>query len=283
MARSLARRELATSHPGAGRRGGHHVGLLMAGDPDCVGAKRPYVNPVDGADRDRRSHRARTPSPEAVLPPALQQLLHGANADERDTAWRAFVDLHSKLLLHVARTVSGEHDSAMDAYAYVLERLCEDGHRRLRGYEADGRSRFSTWLVVVARRLCLDHQRHRYGRARSVQDGDAAEADRAVRRRLVDLTASSLELASIRHDEHASPDQALMESQLHELLGMAMSELEPLERLLLKFRFEDGLTAQEIATLLRWPTPFHVFRRLNAIYARLRRALVARGVEGATP
>jgi DNA-directed RNA polymerase specialized sigma24 family protein len=44
----------------------------------------------------------------------------------------------------------------MDGYAYVLEALRSDDYRRLRAYAADGRSKFSTWLVVVARRLCLD-------------------------------------------------------------------------------------------------------------------------------
>jgi DNA-directed RNA polymerase specialized sigma subunit len=51
------------------------------------------------------------------------------------------------------------------------------------------------------------------------------------------------------------------------------------DRLLLKLRFDDGLSAPEIARLLGFPTPFHVYRRLNALYARLRGGLRERGIE----
>jgi len=44
-------------------------------------------------------------------------------------------------------------DGAMDAYAYVLERLRERDCARLRTYADGGPARFTTWLVVVARRL----------------------------------------------------------------------------------------------------------------------------------
>ena len=77
----------------------------------------------------------------------------------------------------------------MDGYAHVLERLREHDCRRLRGYAPDGRTKFTTWLVVVARRLCLDFHRHRYGRSDDPAP-DAAVA-RAARRRLVNLVAGA--------------------------------------------------------------------------------------------
>src|SRR5260370_32412986 len=60
---------------------------------------------------------------------------------------------------------------------------------RLHGYVAEGRSKFTTWLVVVARRLCLDFHRHRYGRPRDTTPDAAAE--QAARRRLADLVAGA--------------------------------------------------------------------------------------------
>jgi hypothetical protein len=49
--------------------------------------------------------------------------------------------------------------------------------------------------------------------------------------------------------------------------------------LLLKYRFEDALPASRIARLMSFPTPFHVYRRLNTILVSLRRTLQAAGIE----
>ena len=59
-----------------------------------------------------------------------------------------------------------------------------------------------------------------------------------------------------------------------------MSDLTPRERLLLALRFEDELSASRIASVLELPTPFHVYRYLNAVLSRLRAALVQRGLDG---
>jgi hypothetical protein len=42
---------------------------------------------------------------------------------------------------------------------------------------------------------------------------------------------------------------------------------------LLRLRFEQDLTAREMATVLGLPSPFHVYRRLDAIFRALRMAL----------
>ena len=91
-------------------------------------------------------------------------LARGGSDADAEPAWAAFLSKHSGLLLHVARSLGGDDDAAMDRYAFMLDALRRDGCLRLRGYVADGRSQFSTWLIVVARRLCLDEYRHRYGR-----------------------------------------------------------------------------------------------------------------------
>jgi hypothetical protein len=48
-------------------------------------------------------------------------------------------------------------------------------------------------------------------------------------------------------------------------------------------RFEHDLPVREIARLLRYPTPFHVYRTLNALLAELRLALRGRGVRDTEP
>jgi RNA polymerase sigma factor (sigma-70 family) len=216
-----------------------------------------------------------------TLPPEVSGLLGASDPAACEAAWAAFVKVHSRLLLHVTRRVSRDYDTAMDAYAYLLEQLRLDDYHRLRAYAADGRSKFTTWLVVVARRLCLDHYRHRYGRARA--DSGGALVDRAGRRRLVDLLAEHVDLGTIPDMTNPRPDTALLMAERMESLVAALATLDPRDCLLLKLRFEDDLSAREITALLRFPTPFHVYRRLNALFTVLRGRLRGRDLDGATP
>jgi RNA polymerase sigma factor (sigma-70 family) len=219
-----------------------------------------------------------------VAPPELEQLLRGTDAHAKEEAWAALVARHNRLLLNVARGVAAEHDAVMDAYAYVLERLREDDYRRLRGFAGDGRSAFSTWLVVVARRLCVDHYRARYGRApRGAGDVTTAHAERLSRRRLFDLAAASMDLTVIADDRATAPDAAVRAAQLDGALAQGVSVLAPADQLLLKLRFEDGLSIREIASVLKFPSIFHVYRRLDVVCSALRRWLEARGVESSAP
>jgi RNA polymerase sigma factor (sigma-70 family) len=216
-------------------------------------------------------------------PPALHLLLNGVDGASREAAWEALVAEHSRLLLHIARSLFVHNDSAMDAYAFVLERLHEDDYRRLRGFVADGRSLFSTWLMVVATRLCLDFYRRRYGRARGAPNDAHAAGRREARRQLMDLVVVDTDVTTIADPNSYEPDRFIREEQLAQALEATLAELSPEDRLIVKLRYEDGLTAQEIARVIGWRTPFHVFRRLNLTYTRLRRALQSRGVESSIP
>lgn len=227
---------------------------------------------------------ARAADGSAILPPELQRLLDGSHAAAREAAWASLIESYNKLLLHAVRSVVPDYDATMDDYAHVLECLREDDFHRLRTFAADGRSSFGTWLVVVARRLCIDRHRQRYGRLpRGAHDVASAERQRAARRRLLDLTASPIEAIDLADEEAAAPDSRLCAEELNQALDAALAELTPADRVLLKLRFEDSLSAQQIATALAWPTPFHVYRRLNALYADLRRRLVSRGVTSSAP
>jgi len=208
-------------------------------------------------------------------PPELTRLFTASDPPTHDAAWAAFVTTHSRLLLHTARSLNHDYDAAMDGYAYVLEALRSDDYRRLRAYAADGRSKFSTWLVVVARRLCLDFHRKRYGRAREV--GPDSRELRATRRRLVDLIGSEI-------DPDLGPAATDPAIELHArdrstAIEGALRTVSARDRLLLALRFEDELSAREIAQVMGFATPFHVYRRLNALLADLREALHTRGVD----
>lgn len=216
----------------------------------------------------------------ATLPPVLHRLLSGDG--DTDAAWDAFVAEHSRLLLHVARSVSRTHDDAMDAYTYLLDRLSEDDYRRLREFARDPRSKLTTWLVVVARRLSIDHYRQRYGRARGE---DASQVERQVRRRLQDLIAGGLDSRDASAVAALAPDvdERLRETELQNALHHAVSTLDAPDQLLIRLRFHDDLAANEIARVMQLPSPFHVYRRINALLFELRRLMKRRGIESSVP
>jgi RNA polymerase sigma factor (sigma-70 family) len=169
----------------------------------------------------------------------------------------------------------------MDGYAHVLEDLRSDDCRRLRAYTPREGTRFTTWLVVVTRRLLLDYQRRRYGRPRSEDDGRRAE--HAARRRLEDLVAAKLDPERVTAPAASQPDADVRLRELADALRKSIDDLDPSDRLLLALRFEDGRSAREIATILRLPTAFHAYRRISTALAALRKGLVRRGVEGPEP
>jgi RNA polymerase sigma factor (sigma-70 family) len=220
----------------------------------------------------------------APLPPELATLLSSSNPLSRDAAWAALVAAHSRILLHVARSFGQDHDELMDRYAYVLEQLRRDDFHRLRTFADDGRARLSTWLVVVARRLCMDFERQRNGRLR-LRDADgrpAPSAEQVSRQRLNRLVTEVSDLDTVPDEASVDVLERLCASQTREVLHSALETLTAADRLLVALRFEDGRSAPEIARITGLPSPFHVYRRLNHIAARLREAMVRSGVLSST-
>jgi RNA polymerase sigma factor (sigma-70 family) len=217
-----------------------------------------------------------------ALPATLSQLLDG-NRAPADEAWAEFLAAHSRLILYVARSLGGDHDAVMDRYACILDQLRADNFRRLRTYCADGRSEFSTWLVVVAQRICLDHYRARYGRFRVSERGATTQDEEwASRRRLVDLLASEVDLSSISDSSSTGADEIVRINDLYHRLQSAVGRLETRDRLLIKLRFEDELSMPEIARSLGFPSRFHAYRRLTRVLTELRQVLANSGVNDAT-
>jgi RNA polymerase sigma factor (sigma-70 family) len=191
---------------------------------------------------------------------------------------------HSRLLLHVARSFGGDHDAAMERYARILEQLRLDEFRKLRTYLADGRSEFSTWLVVVAQRICLDHRRHCYGRSRPTGSEPSNQAeDRLARHRLMDLITAEIDVSSLSDNTSVGPEGDLRLADMHRALESALAQLDARDRMLVKLRFEDELSMPEIARGLGLPTRFHAYRRLTQVLRNLRQTLQGVGVWDATP
>ena len=216
---------------------------------------------------------------EHAAPLELHLLLGAPEETVREAAWEKLMAAHTRLILAAARSFGGGHDEALNRYAYILEKCRESDFRRLRTFEGSGGASFSTWLTVIARRLCLDYERARYGRYPTVaKSGD--NSNRAVRRSLVDSIAVDLDIDRIESPEADSQETAMVRAECTRTLRALWSGLTPREQLLLALRFEDDLPAARIASMLGLPTPFHVYRQLNGVLAKLRAALVSRGIDG---
>lgn len=214
-----------------------------------------------------------------TLPQSLRHLLAARDPDARGRGWAAFMAEFSSLLLYTAQSFGGDRDAVMDRYAFVVDALRDGDCRRLRTFLAEGRGKFSTWLVAVVRRLCIDQHRHRYGRpqATEVDAGQWRE-----RRDLTDLVGSHVELAEIE-DADAATDERVVRAELRAAITAALQRLDARERLLLRLRFEDGCSVPEIARLIGAPSPFHIYRQLDRLLATLGRELRAVGIDSPNP
>jgi RNA polymerase sigma factor (sigma-70 family) len=209
-----------------------------------------------------------------LLPAPVSELLRARSEEARTRAWESFVQEYSRLLYVTARRSARGHDEAMDRYAFVLAGLRADDYRRIRAFREGGRTRFTTFLVVITSRLCVDHHRQLYGR----YSDPAGEGDgHAARRDLVDLVGDELALATLPADTPA-PDHDVRIGELREALDAALTSLEDEERLLLRLRFEDQTSVRDIARVLGLPSEFHVYRRLQGVLRNLKSNLERRGV-----
>jgi RNA polymerase sigma factor (sigma-70 family) len=212
----------------------------------------------------------------STLPATLSALL-AAPVAARDHAWADFLEAHSRLLMFVARSFGGGHDAAMDRYATLLDELQRDDFRRLRAFAADGRSEFSTWLVVVAQRICLDERRHRYGRLRAGAD-TSKSAEHAARRRLVDLAGVALDAVEVEDAMAVPADELLSARNRVAALEAALAQLSPHDRLLLELRYRDDIPVADIARMVGYSSRFHAYRRIDNALERLRGLLAASGI-----
>lgn len=95
----------------------------------------------------------------------LERLLAGGY--HTDAHWKEFLGHYSQLILKVIWQFNQDHDSAMEKYVYVCERIAANDFDILRRFKAGYGQRppkFSTWLAAVTRNLCVDAHRKHHGR-----------------------------------------------------------------------------------------------------------------------
>ena len=213
-------------------------------------------------------------------PPAELSDVLDADDSSREAAWSSFLERYSGLLLHTARGPGGDYDACMDRYQYVIEQLRKDDFKRLRRYVVQSRSRFTTWLVVVSRRLCHDYHRSRYGRDRRSSEGTQPPSEEGLaRRRLADMVMSDTDPTTLPDGSGKGPEMQMRSTELATALTTALAPLAPRDRLLIKLRFEDDAAVRDIAAALRYPSIFHVYRRLKVVLGEVRERLIEQGFD----
>lgn len=211
---------------------------------------------------------ARSVSPDEAfgIPQPVAAVLVASTAEAKDVAWSAFVEAYTPLLLHTARGFGVAYDGAMDRYTHLLEQLRRDDYHRLRCFAPDGTGRFTTWLVVVARRLLQDHHRARYGRSRRPLRPDSADgASATMRRNLVEMIGEELSAATMADGTAATSETETQSAERADAVRAAVGSLDPRDQLLVKLRYDRELNADQIAAVAGFPTRFHVYRRLRVV------------------
>lgn len=257
-------------------------------------------------------------------------LLDSLRTDRAREAWTEFLALYSDQIYKTARLTTADQETAADCYLYICEQLSRNGFKRLLKFRPDGPAKFETWLAVVARNLCLDWLRSRFGRRRAfrslermtpfeneifrlhVQRGLSLDETLAqLKPRNPDATAEAVEAADARiqrtlssrqrwllqqrsaeretvsigvadedgaaavdpEDPHPSPELELITREEQSRLDKAVARLEPAQRLLIRLRFEEGLSLAEIARLTGAGDAQRVHHRLTVALGELRKYL----------
>jgi len=165
-----------------------------------------------------------SPATQPATPDSLiQECLNGSQA-----AWETIVRQHWRKVFNVAYKFVGKHDEAEDLTQDIFLKIFKALH------SFDRRANFQTWIISIARNLCIDH----YRSVRKERETIAREVDAS------DLAPVSTE---------ASPLHQLEQGDLRELLRRALDQLPPALKTAVIMRDLHELSYQEIALELELP------------------------------
>lgn len=155
-----------------------------------------------------------------------------ACVDGSESHWAEFTGRYGRLIEWVAQRMYAKFEAVgfevADLVGHIYEKLVEDGYRRLRLWRRQ--CKFSTYLVLVARRLCIDwlvlHTREKWVQ----HNGEVPE--------------------SVAHE--VTPAAREADKTLVEAIRSAIESLPPRQALIMRLRL-DGKSLREIAKRMRIP------------------------------
>ena len=143
-------------------------------------------------------------------------------------AWEAIVRQHWRKVFNVAYKFVGKHDEAEDLTQDIFLKI----FKALNTF--DRRANFQTWIISIARNLCIDH----YRSVRKERETIAREVDAG-------------ELSPVSNE--ASPLLQLERSDLRDMLRRALDQLPETLKTAVVLRDLHELAYQEIAERLGLP------------------------------
>lgn len=163
----------------------------------------------------------------AAAPNPIDVIIQRCLAGDQD-AWEQIVRQHWRKVFNIAYKFTGKHDEAEDLTQDVFVKI----FKSLDTF--DRRANFQTWLVSVARNLCIDHYR-------------SVRKERETIDRQVDPGELTPAATTI------SPMAALEQADRVALLKKALTFLQPTLRSAVLLRDIQELSYQEIADRLHLP------------------------------
>ena len=145
-----------------------------------------------------------------------------AAGDQR--AFRVLVERHQGLVIGTVTRMIGAGD-AEDIAQQVFLNVWNSAPR----WRPE--AKVTTWIMTVAKRLVFNESRRR-------------------KRSRIIPQASDEETTHEASDESPGPDARLLEGELHEAIGRAMSLLNEKERMAVVLRRHEGMQYEEIAVIL---------------------------------
>jgi len=142
-------------------------------------------------------------------------------------AFRVLVERHSRSVFRLAFRMTGNQQDAED----LVQETYLRAYRQIRKY--DGRAAFGTWLYRIAANCSLDLIRAR--KRRQEQQTSVDEEGQ--------------ELAAAVSDA-PTPDRLAFSGELQSLLGPALNQLSPTERMAFVLRHYEGMCIEEIGQAL---------------------------------
>lgn len=204
-----------------------------AGAPEAAPANRV----LEAAERARKRSRSQQDERKEAREEDLRLVALAKDGDAR--AFKSLVERNQGRLFAVAFGMLRDRDDAMD----VVQDAFIKAHKKLAEFE--GNAAFSTWLYRICVNLCIDKKRAE-ARRRSVDLDDVRAQDLGE-----DSVYAGVDIAPKL--SATNPLKNAKDRELGAEIGRALAQLSDDHRTILLLREVDGLSYEEIASVLEIP------------------------------
>ncbi len=181
-----------------------------------------------------------------------QELIRSAQ-EGNALAFEQLIAEHQKRIFSIAYRIAGNTEDASDMAQEVLIKI----FRNLKNFRGD--SKFSTWLYRVATTTCLDEQKKQ-------RRHTAFSLDETI-------DTEDGNIATDPVDTGPTPEESLERKMMHQAIHQAIGKLKKEHQKVILLREVQGLSYEEIATILHC-SEGTVKSRINRAREQLKKILL---------